>query len=93
MKPFRDFILCQIIEEEIGGLVVSKDVEDSQQEGLVIESGPGRYEYGAFVPNDIAPGQKVMWSKFAEKDYLYEEDGKKFTYVRAAQILAVGDNK
>ena len=88
MKPHRDFILCEIIKEDRGGLVVARDATDSEQRGRVLEVGPGRYEYGFFVPNTLKPGQIVTWNKFAERDFILQRDGKEVTLIRESQVLA-----
>lgn len=92
MKPYRDFILCELIEEARGGLVIAKDVEDSQQRGRVLATGPGRYEYGQFVANDVKPGQVVRWQKFAESGAVFNEAGKHLALIRESQVMAVEES-
>lgn len=86
-KPVRDFILCKIKVDD-SGLIVYEDMTSSEQEGEVVESGPGRFEYGAFIPNEFKPGDRVYWSKYAERDFMFEEGGVKYTIIRAAQVIA-----
>lgn len=92
MRPVRDFVLVEIIEEDAskpGVLSVARDKTDSYQRGTVVASGPGRYEYGEFVPNEFPPNETIRWAQGADYGATFEENGKKYALIRASQVMAV----
>lgn len=88
IKPLSNNILIEPIKDEektkTGILLPETAEKERPEQGMVIAVGPGkRGKEGKFMPMDIKPGDKVLFTKYGpneikinDKDYLIakEED-------------------
>jgi chaperonin GroES len=73
-----------------GGVLLPETREDFYPEtGLVLKSGPGRYDkkLGRFITNQFKAGQRVMFNQRAGQPLII--DGKKYRLLRDSDILAI----
>ncbi|KAF4357483.1 hypothetical protein CsatB_010642 [Cannabis sativa] len=91
LKPLNDRVLIKIAEAEektAGGLLLTEASKEKPSIGTVIAVGPGPLdEEGNRKPLSVAPGNTVMYSKYAGNDF----KGKDGDYIalRASDVMAV----
>ncbi len=85
LKPLSDNVLLKGIEEEktSGGLILATATKEKPVVSSVVAVGPGTEEH----PMTVAPGQKVIVSKYAGTEI--KLDGETYSIVKIADILAI----
>jgi chaperonin GroES len=92
IKPLEDRILVQPLEAEqttASGLVIPDTAKEKPQEGLVVATGPGRFNEDGDerVPMDVAVGDKVIYSKYGGTEVKYA--GEEYLLLSARDVLAI----
>jgi chaperonin GroES len=74
LQPMADRVIVKPVEKEEvtrGGLVIPDTAKEKPQEGEVIAVGPGRLsEDGKRIPIDVKKGDRVVYARYDEEDYL-----------------------
>ena len=85
LKPLSDNVLLKGIEEEktSGGLILATATKEKPVVSSVVAVGPGTEEH----PMTVAPGQKVIVSKYAGTEI--KLDGETYSIVKISDILAI----
>ena len=85
LKPLSDNVLLKGIEEEktSGGLILATANKEKPVVSSVVAVGPGTEEH----PMTVAPGQKVIVSKYAGTEI--KLDGETYSIVKISDILAI----
>ena len=91
-KPLGDYVLVEIKKENLGGLVVpdSRDKKEKQK-GIVTVVGEGTKDTRSGNRTDmfVKEGDSIIWQKYADADFSFEEDSKEFTLIKIGQIMGV----
>jgi chaperonin GroES len=89
LTPLLDRVLIRPDEpiREIGGVLLPDVVIEHPNEGIIVAVGPGRYEYGGWVPVELEVGQRVLFSKYGYAEV--EDDGEMFLLIGVSDLLAV----
>lgn len=92
LKPLNDRVFIKVAEAEettAGGLLLMEASKEKPSIGMVIAVGPGPLdEEGNRKPLSIAPGNTVMYSKYAGNDFK-GSDGTNYIALRASEVMAV----
>lgn len=92
LKPLYDQILIKVQEAEqktAGGVLLTQSAKEKPSIGTVVAVGPGAYdEEGKRKPMPVAPGNTVLYSKFAGNDFK-SGDGSEYVTLRVSDALAV----
>ncbi|KAH9652825.1 20 kDa chaperonin [Citrus sinensis] len=92
LKPLNDRVFIKVAEAEettAGGLLLTEASKEKPSIGMVIAVGPGPLdEEGNRKPLSIAPGNTVMYSKYAGNDFK-GSDGTNYIALRASEVMAV----
>ena len=85
LKPLAENVLLKGIEEEktSGGLILATANKEKPVVSSVVAVGPGTEEN----PMTVAPGQKVIVSKYAGTEI--KLDGETYSIVKISDILAI----
>ena len=85
LKPLSDNVLLKGVEEEktSGGLILATATKEKPVVSSVVAVGPGTEEN----PMTVAPGQKVIVSKYAGTEI--KLDGETYSIVKISDILAI----
>ncbi|CAN0251264.1 unnamed protein product, partial [Phaeothamnion confervicola] len=59
-----------------GGVVLPDQTKERPTEGRVVAAGPGRYHphTGELIPMCVAPGDRVMFSRFSGRKVKYQDE-------------------
>ncbi len=92
IKPLEDRILVQPLDAEqttASGLVIPDTAKEKPQEGLVVATGPGRFNEDGDerIPMDVSVGDKVIYSKYGGTEVKYA--GAEYLILSARDVLAV----
>jgi len=91
LKPLGNRVVVEPIEQEevtAGGIVLPETAKEKPQKGKVLSIGPGeRDEDGKRIPMDVAPGDMVLFAKYAGTEI--KVDGKKLLILKESDILAI----
>ncbi|KAK6944711.1 GroES chaperonin family [Dillenia turbinata] len=92
LKPLNDRVLIKVTEAEektAGGLYLTEATKEKPSIGTVIAVGPGPFdEEGNRKPLSVAPGNTVLYSKYAGNDFK-GADGSDYIALRASDVMAV----
>ncbi|KAJ1418788.1 GroES-like superfamily [Sesbania bispinosa] len=92
LKPLNDRVLIKVAEAEektAGGLLLTEATKEKPSIGTVIAVGPGPLdEEGNRKPLSIAPGNTVLYSKYAGNDFK-GKDGSNYIALRASDVMAI----
>ncbi|KAG8376256.1 hypothetical protein BUALT_Bualt09G0044200 [Buddleja alternifolia] len=92
LKPLNDRVLIKVAEAETktsGGLYLTDASKDKPSIGTVVAVGPGPLdEEGKRKPLSVAPGNTVLYSKYAGNDFK-GSDGSDYIALRASDVMAV----
>ncbi|KAJ0090848.1 hypothetical protein Patl1_13644 [Pistacia atlantica] len=92
LKPLNDRVFIKIAEAEektAGGLLLTEATKEKPSIGTVVAVGPGPLdEEGNRKALPIAPGNTVLFSKYAGNDFK-GNDGTNFIALRASDVMAV----
>ena len=85
LKPLAENVLLKGVEEEktSGGLILATANKEKPVVSSVVAVGPGTEEH----PMTVAPGQKVIVSKYAGTEI--KLDGETYSIVKISDILAI----
>ena len=90
VKPLGDRVVIKNVEAEEttkGGLILTSAAKEKPQMAEVLAVGPGGMVDGNKVEMTVAPGDKVIMSKYAGTEVKYQ--GTEYVIVRMGDILAV----
>lgn len=91
LKPLGNRVVVEPVEQEevtSGGIVLPETAKEKPQKGKVLSIGPGeRDEDGKRIPLDVAPGDTVLFAKYAGTEIKVE--GKKLLILKESDILAI----
>ncbi|KAI3902499.1 hypothetical protein MKX01_040499 [Papaver californicum] len=92
LKPMSDRVLIKVAEAEketAGGLLLTEASKEKPSIGTVVAVGPGPLdEEGKRKPLSVAPGNSVLYSKYAGNDFK-GADGSDYIALRVADVMAV----
>ena len=84
IKPFDE---SQLEAKTDAGIIIPETAkEDKPQQGEVIAVGEGRREDGELIAPDVAPGEKVVFSKYGYDEVTIGEE--EYYLVRSSDIIA-----
>ena len=91
IQPLEDRVVVKSLEAEqttASGLVIPDTAKEKPQEGEVLAVGPGRIDdKGNRVPMDVAPGDRVIYSKYGGTEI--KHGGEEYLILSARDVLAV----
>lgn len=92
LKPLNDRVLIKVAEAEektAGGLYLTDASKEKPSIGTVVAVGPGPFdEEGNRKPLSVAPGNSVLYSKYAGNDFK-GSDGSDYIALRASDVIAI----
>lgn len=92
LQPLNDRVFIKIAEAEektAGGLLLTDSAKEKPSVGTVMAVGPGSVDKeGNKEPLAVAPGNTVMYSKYAGSDFK-GKDGANYIALRASDVMAV----
>nr|AFK40252.1 unknown [Lotus japonicus] len=92
LKPLNDRVLIKVAvaeEKTAGGLLLTEATKEKPSIGTVIAVGPGPLgEEGKRKPLAIAPGNTVLYSKYAGNDFK-GKDGSDYVTLRSSDVMAI----
>lgn len=92
VKPLADRVVLKMVEAEEttkSGIILTGAAKEKPQIAEVIAVGPGGLVDGKEVKMYVAPGNKVITSKYSGTEV--KVDGEEYVIVRQSDILAVVD--
>ena len=90
IKPLGDRVVIKNVEAEEttkSGLILTSAAKEKPQMAEVIAVGPGGVVDGKEITMNVAPGDRVFYSKYAGTEI--KMDGQEYIIVRQNDILAV----
>lgn len=94
IRPLGDRVVIRpLSEEEMGtkspsGIIIPDTVKgEKPEQGIVVATGPGKYDDGEYVPMQVSVGDRVVFSKYG-----YDEvkvGGKEYYVLSESSVLAV----
>lgn len=94
ISPLGDRVVVRpLTEDEAGtrspaGIIIPDTVsKEKPEQGIVVATGPGKYDDGALIPMTVSVGDKVMFSKYGFDEV--KVGGKEYFIVSESSILAV----
>ncbi|MBI4086709.1 co-chaperone GroES [Candidatus Kaiserbacteria bacterium] len=94
IRPLGDRVVIRpLSEEETGtksafGIIIPDTVKgEKPEQGVVVATGPGKYDDGEYVPMQVSVGDRVVFSKYG-----YDEvkvGGKEYYVLSESSVLAV----
>ena len=92
LQPLEDRIVVRPGDAEettVSGLVIPDTAKEKPQQGEVIAVGPGRRseQSGELIPNDVAVGDKVIYSKYGGTEVKF--GGEDLLVLSARDVLAI----
>ena len=90
IKPLADRVVIKMVEAEEttkSGIILAGSAKEKPQIAEVVAVGPGGVVDGKEVTMYLAPGDKVLMSKYAGTEV--KVDGCEYTILRQSEILAI----
>ncbi|MCL2702686.1 MAG: co-chaperone GroES [Defluviitaleaceae bacterium] len=90
LKPLGDRVVIKQLKAEEktkSGIVLPSNAKEKPQEAEVIAVGPGGVVDGKEIKMEVAPGNKVIYSKYAGTEVKIDEE--EYIIVRQSDILAI----
>lgn len=92
LKPLGDRVIVSPNDEDeqrtASGLVIPDTAKEKPQTGTILAVGPGDVnDDGDRVPMDVAPGDTVVYSKYAGTELKYE--GEEYLILSSRDLLAI----
>jgi chaperonin GroES len=92
LKPLGDRVIVQPNDEDeqrtASGLVIPDTAKEKPQTGTILAVGPGDLnDDGDRIPVDVAPGDTVVYSKYAGTELKYE--GEEYLILASRDLLAI----
>ena len=91
--PLHDHVLVERVDGESktkGGLYIPDNAKEKPSEGIVVEAGPGKFEYGEVRPLQVKKGDRVLFGKYNGSDVVVGETS--YLLLREEEILATIEN-
>lgn len=92
LKPLNDRVVLKMAaaeEKTVSGIILAGAAKEKPEIAEVIAVGPGAVVDGEKVEMNVAPGDKVIMSKYAGTEVKYQ--GEEYVIVRMGDILAIVD--
>ena len=70
-RAVQDRVVVKRVDDEYmtdGGLYIPDLAKERPAQGVVVATGPGKYESGIFQPVNIQPGDHVLFGKFSGQE-------------------------
>lgn len=74
-------------EKTVSGLILPSNSEEKSQIATVVAVGGGKIENGNKVEMLLKEGQKVLYSKYAGSEFVYENET--YIIIKQTDILAI----
>lgn len=90
LKPLGDRVVIKQLKAEEktkSGIVLPSNAKEKPQEAEVVAVGPGGVVDGKEVKMEVAPGNKVIYSKYAGTEVKIDDE--EYIIVRQSDILAI----
>ena len=92
LKPLGDRVIVSPNEDDeqrtASGLVIPDTAKEKPVTGTVLAVGPGELnDDGDRIPVDVAPGDTVVYSKYAGTELKYE--GEEYLILASRDLLAI----
>ncbi|MBR4658224.1 MAG: co-chaperone GroES [Clostridia bacterium] len=90
LRPLSDRVVIKSLEAEEttkSGFILAGNAKEKPQMAEVIAVGPGGVVDGKEITMNVAPGDRVFYSKYAGTEI--KMDGQEYIIVRQNDILAV----
>ena len=91
LRPLGSRVVVEPLEAEDvtpGGIVLPETAKEKPQKGKILSIGPGdRNEEGKRIAMDVAPGNVVLYAKYAGTEIKVE--GKKLLILKESDLLAI----
>ena len=90
LRPLSDRVVIKSLEAEettASGFILAGSAKEKPQMAEVIAVGPGGVVDGKEITMNVAPGDRVFYSKYAGTEI--KMDGQEYIIVRQNDILAV----
>ena len=93
LKPLGDRVVVSPLSKDLqakspSGIIIPETVDKEKPErGMVVATGPGKYEDGKLTPMHVKPGDTVLFSKYG-----YDEikiDGTEYYILSESSVLAI----
>ena len=93
LRPLHDRIIVERqeqSEQRVGGIIVPDSAREKPQQGTVVAVGLGRRnDNGDRVTPDVAPGDTILFGKYAGQDITLE--GVTYLIMKEDDVLAISD--
>jgi chaperonin GroES len=89
-RAVQDRVVVKRVDDEYmtdGGLYIPDLAKERPAQGVVVATGPGKYEYGVFQPVNIQPGDHVLFGKFSGQEVKVGVD--EFLILREEDVFLV----
>ncbi len=94
IRPLADRVLIKPIaleeleQKSLSGIIIPDTVsKEKPEQGIVIATGPGKYEDGNLIPMSVQVGDKVLFSRYGYEDIKIE--GEEYYILSESGILAI----
>lgn len=87
MIPLSDRVIVKVDDAETmtkGGIIIPDAAKEIPLKGEVVAVGPGSYYNGEYEPMGLEVGERVVFNKFAGKEY--DHEGEEFKVMRIQDI-------
>ena len=86
--PLEDQVLIRRAAEQTSGrLAIPDRAKERPLEGVVVAVGPGRTTQDQPIPTGLAPGDRVVFRKYAGTELTF--DGELHIVCRAVEVLGI----
>ena len=92
LKPLNNYVLLERMEEETktaGGIIIPDNAKEKPSRGRVIAIGDGEVSNGTRIPMTVAPGDVVMFAKWASSANEVKIDGRDYVIIKESDILGI----
>lgn len=89
LKPTRDNILIEPLKKEKetkAGIIMPGEEDNNYDRGIIIATGPGKYEDNERAPLKVKKGDKVIFNK--QKATILDVEGQERVLVTENDVLA-----
>lgn len=94
-EPTQDRMLVLpdvLAEKSEGGIILPQIRDEPTLRGTVVESGPGRWEFGVHIPNSAKKGDRILFIRnFNSPEIELEVDGQKMLVLRDGNVMGIVD--
>ena len=90
VAPLADRVVVRPLEETEqmrGGLYIPDTAKEKPQQGEVLAVGPGKFEDGKRIPNEVKVGDKILYGKYSGTEVTVNDE--QVLILRESDILAV----